>query len=64
MHGPGDYHTKSSELDRKKYMLYDDKAGTDISAAEGIRLLRQQMDEIGYETVTGRGDFGEGKADD
>ena len=49
---------------RKKYMLYDDKAGTDISAEEGIRLLRQQMDEIGYETVTGRGDFGEGKADD
>lgn len=46
---------------RKKYMLYDEKAGTDISAAEGITLLKQQMDEIGYEVVAGRGDFGEGK---
>ena len=43
---------------RKKYMLYDEKAGTDISAAEGIALLRQQMEEIGYEVVIGRGDFG------
>ena len=41
---------------RKKYMLYNEKAGTDISAAEGITLLRQQMDEIGYEVVVGRGD--------
>lgn len=49
---------------RKKYMLYDEKAGTDLSAAEGIRLLKQQMDEIGYEAVVGRGDFGEGKKDD
>ena len=43
---------------RKKYMLYNEKAGTDISAAEGIALLRQQMEEIGYEVVIGRGDFG------
>lgn len=49
---------------RKKYMLYDEKAGTDLSAAEGIRFLKQQMDEIGYEAVVGRGDFGEGKKDD
>ena len=40
---------------RKKYMLYDDKAGTNISAAEGIELLKQQMHEIGYEVVIGRG---------
>ena len=46
---------------RKKYMLYDEKAGTDISAAEGIALLRQQMEEIGYEVVIGRGDFGKEK---
>ena len=49
---------------RKKYMLYDEKAGTDISAAEGIGFLKQQMDEIGYKVVVGRGDFGEGKKDD
>ena len=43
---------------RKKYMLYDEKAGTDISAAEGIQILKKQMEEIGYEVVVGRGDFG------
>lgn len=43
---------------RKKYMLYDEKAGIDISAAEGIALLKNQMEEIGYEVVVGRGDFG------
>ena len=43
---------------RKKYMLYDNKAGTDLTAAEGIALLRQQMEEIGYDVVIGRGDFG------
>ncbi|MBQ8857427.1 MAG: [Lachnospiraceae bacterium] len=41
---------------RKKYMLYDEKAGTDITAAEGIALLRTQMKEIGYEVEVGRGD--------
>ncbi len=43
---------------RKKYMLYDEKAGTDITAAEGIAMLKKQMEEIGYEVVVGRGDFG------
>lgn len=43
---------------RKKYMLYDNKAGTDLTAQEGIALLRRQMEEIGYEVVIGRGDFG------
>lgn len=42
---------------RKKYMLYDNKAGTDLTATEGIALLRRQMEEIGYEVVIGRGDF-------
>lgn len=41
---------------RKKYMLYDEKAGTDMTAAEGIALLKKQMEEIGYEVVIGRGD--------
>ncbi len=43
---------------RKKYMLYDNKAGTGLTAAEGIAMLRRQMEEIGYEVVVGRGDFG------
>ena len=42
---------------RKKYMLYDGKAGTDMSAEAGIRILREQMEEIGYEVVVSRGDF-------
>ena len=43
---------------RQKYMLYDNKAGTTLTAAEGIALLRQQMASIGYEVAVGRGDFG------
>ena len=42
-------------------MLYDEKAGTDITASEGIALLTRQMEEIGYEVVVGRGDFGKEK---
>ncbi len=46
---------------RKKYMLYDNKAGTEIGAEEGIRLLTEQMQDIGYEVVVGRGDYQEEK---
>lgn len=42
---------------RKKYMLYDNKAGTDDDAASGIRKLTDQMEEIGYSVVCGRGDY-------
>lgn len=42
---------------RKKYMLYDNKAGMDLTAEQGVALLRRQMEEIGYEVVVGRGDF-------
>ena len=45
---------------RKKYMLYDNKSGTDITAKEGIALLRRQMEEIGYEVIVGKGDFRKG----
>lgn len=44
---------------RKKYMLYDGKVGTDMSAETGIRTLRTQMEEIGYEVVVARGDYSE-----
>ena len=49
----------SPESVRKKYMLYDNKAGTNLSAKEGIALLREQMERIGYEVVVGRGDYEE-----
>ena len=42
---------------RKKYMLYDGKVGTEMSAEAGIAALRRQMEEIGYEVVVSRGDF-------
>lgn len=44
---------------RKKYMLYDNKAGTDCDAKAGIELLRRQMNEIGYDVVCSRGDYKE-----
>ena len=43
---------------RAKYMLYNNKAGTDLTAQEGIAILRKQMEQIGYEVIIGRGDFG------
>ena len=44
---------------RKKYMLYDNKAGTDLTPRQGVDALRQQMAGIGYEVAIGRGDFRE-----
>lgn len=44
---------------RKKYLLYNDKAGTDDTVESGIRKLREHMSEIGYEVVCGRGDYKE-----
>ena len=46
---------------RKQYMLYDNKAGTELTAAQGVALLRQQMARIGYEVAVGRGDNGKEK---
>ena len=48
----------SPEQVRQKYMLYDNKAGTGLTAEEGIALLGRQMEQIGYEVVVGRGDYG------
>ena len=45
---------------RKKYMLYDNKAGTGLTAAEGVALLRRQMESIGCEVAIGRGDYSDG----
>ena len=49
---------------RKNYMLYDNKAGTNLTAREGIQIVRDEMEEIGYHVVVGRGDFGKGKDDE
>lgn len=44
---------------RKKYLLYDNKAGVDLDAKTSIETLRKQMEDIGYEVVVTRGDFKE-----
>lgn len=41
---------------RKKYMLYDNKIGTETDAETGLSQLKKQMETIGREVVTGRGD--------
>lgn len=47
----------SPRENRKKYLLYDDKLGCGEESGEGVELLRQQMEQIGYEVVTDRGDY-------
>ena len=49
----------SPENVRKKYMLYDNKIGTEFNAETGIKMLREQMEEIGYEVVCAKGDYKE-----
>ena len=42
---------------RKQYSLYDNKRCMGDEAAEGLALLKAELEEIGYEVVTDRGDF-------
>lgn len=42
---------------RNKYMLYDNKIGTEDDAEKSIQKLKTQIEEIGYKMVVGRGDF-------
>ena len=44
---------------RENYMLYDNKAGTHLTPAQGVALLQEQMARIGYEVAIGRGDYRE-----
>ena len=44
---------------RQKYELYDHKRSTGGEAAEGIRLLQEILEKIGYMISGSRGDFGE-----
>ena len=47
----------SPEDAREKYTLYDNKIHCGDEAAEGDASLRARMQQIGYELVTGRGDY-------
>ena len=40
----------------KKYELYDNKLYTGQESAQHLEELKQRMEAIGYEIVTGRGD--------
>ena len=46
----------SPKGNRKLYSLYDNKRCMGDEAAEGLALLRAEMEEIGYTVVTARGD--------
>lgn len=46
---------------RKKYLLYDHKAGIEDSGASSLQKLREQMQAIGYTVAVGRGDFTNGR---
>ncbi len=46
----------SPVLQRKKYLLYDNKAISGAEAAEQIDILKAKMNNIGYEIVIDRGD--------
>ena len=42
---------------RKKYSLYNNKISTGTESAEGVELLRESIDNIGYVLTGARGDF-------
>lgn len=44
---------------RKKYMLYNGKVGTSMSAKDGFENLKSQMEEINYKVIVSRGDYTE-----
>lgn len=47
----------SPQEERKKYELYNDKASLGAESAEGLAILQKQLNSIGYEISTERGDF-------
>ena len=42
---------------RKKYLLYNNKIATGEESAQSISLLRQSLENIGYEAVVSKGDY-------
>jgi biotin synthase len=47
----------SPEDARKKYNLYDNKLISGSETAEGISLLRQEIEAAGYTVADERGDY-------
>ncbi len=47
----------SPEKERSKYALYDNKLATGVESAEQIEKLKIQMQNIGYEIISDRGDI-------
>lgn len=42
---------------REKYELYNNKLSTGVESAEGLDLLKEKIQEIGYEIVVDKGDY-------
>lgn len=42
---------------RRNYSLYEGKASSGAESAEGLEELRKELQSIGYDIVTGRGDY-------
>lgn len=53
----------SPEAVRRKYMLYDNKVGTDTEAKKSVYEIRKRMAAIGYEVVVTRGDYNDKACD-
>ena len=47
----------SPEKERSKYTLYDNKLATGVESAEQIENLKKQIQNIGYEVISDRGDI-------
>lgn len=43
--------------ERKKYAIYENKASSGSEAVEGLRVLEQELNEIGYHIDYSRGDY-------
>ena len=47
----------SPQEERKKYNLYNNKASLGAESAEGLNILQQQLEKIGYQISFSRGDY-------
>ena len=47
----------SPQCQRQKYSLYDNKASMGAEAAEGLRMLEEKLNRIGYKISKERGDY-------
>jgi len=47
----------SPQEERKKYTLYNNKASLGAESVEGLNILQQQLEKIGYQISFSRGDY-------